>query len=329
MNSFEIFGDVTTWTLREFNKFIAETPSNTTIQLDILSYGGDLFSGIAIAEKISEARNRGIKTHAVIYGVAASASAIVALSAERVVMSELGSMMLHGAYRQNSGGGIIKEGDDIARANAVCLAIINRRCPSYSMEKLVDKDQWYSADEAKKMGFVDEIRPIEEFAKDDGFKNFFSGILNMATRANFPNGGHEMKSGGVKNETEKVVEETKVEKEVVEENGENKENAAEKNDKKTPSIETLIVDGVNAILTRLDVLENAILSSRDDKKEVVKKEEDDSEEDIMAAKINAMYNKIGQISAPCAKKTRDEKSEIKAAAERVKQVFPNISKYYE
>lgn len=326
MKRFRLFDDIWVKPTEEFSDFINHVESGESIQIDVMSYGGDVFSGLAIAEMLLEARKRAIHSTVVIYGIAASAAAIMALAADHVVMPEIGSLMLHGVYHETWDGKIIKKGDDIDRANAVCLSIIQRRCPSYTMETLLDKDNWYTATEAKELGLIDEIRPLDDFAKDTELKNMFSGLLNMATHASKPNGGNKM-SKKLKNDLDEKDIDTQVEEQ------EKKVEKLENDEGEAPAdesdIKTLIVDGFNAILDRLTAIE-AALAPKD-----VEAEGDDEEEkkdDIMAAKIRTMYEKIGKVSHPCTRPVREEKtdkqSEVKAAADRVKTVFPNIAKYY-
>ena len=164
----------------------------------------------SVLQQMPEARKRGIRSTVVIYGITASAAAIMALAADRVVMTEICSMMLHGVYHMTWDGKIITKGDDIDRANAVCLSLIQRRCPSYTMDMLLAKDNWYSAAEAKELGLIDEIRPLDDFAKDTELKNMFSGLLNMATHASKPNGGNKM-SKTAKNDLDEKDVETQIE----------------------------------------------------------------------------------------------------------------------
>lgn len=329
MKTFRLFDDIWNEVAEKFSDFMANVETGERIQLEVMSYGGDLFSGLAIAEMLVEARKRAIHSTVVIYGIAASAAAILSLAADHVVMTEIGSMMLHGVYHEVWDGKdfvIVDEGDDIERANAVCLSIIRRRCPDYTLDMLTAKDNWYSAQEAKKLGLVDEIRPLDDVAKNADFKNMFAGILNMAAHAK-PNGGKKMSK--FKNEIDEKDVETQIEEQ--EKKIEELENDEDAPDAETADLKTLIVDGFTAILDKLAAIEAALAPAQVD----AEGDDDEKKEDIMSAKIRAMYDRIGKVCQPCSKRTRDENSqsnksaEIKAAADRVHKVFPNLSKYYE
>ena len=326
MKRYRLFDDIWVQPTEDFAEFINHVESGESIQIDVMSYGGDVFSGLAIAEMLIEARKRAIHSTVVIYGIAASAAAIMALAADHVVMTEIGSLMLHGVYHQTWDGKIITKGDDIDRANAVCLSIIKRRCPSYTMEMLLDKDNWYSATEAKDLGLIDEVRPLDDFVKDTDLKNMLSRLLNMATHAHNP-GGDKMSQIAKNDLDEKDVETQIEEQEKKVEELENDEGDASDD----ADIKALIVDGFNAILDRLAAIE-AMLAPKEVENDG-DGEDEKKDDDIMAAKMRALYDKIGKVSKPCARPVRNEKTdkeaEVKAAAERVKTVFPNIAKYYE
>lgn len=325
MKRFRLFDDIWVKPTEDFSEFINHVEAGESIQIDVMSYGGDVFSGLAIAEMLLEARKRAIHSSVVIYGIAASAAAIMALAADHVVMTEIGSLMLHGVYQETWDGKIIKKGDDIDRANAVCLSIIQRRCPSYTMDMLLAKDNWYSAAEAKELGLIDEVRPLDDFAKDMDLKNMLSRLLNMATHASKPNGGNKMSKSAKNDLDEKDVETQIEEQEKKELENDEGDATADESD-----LKTLIVDGFNAILDRLAAIE-AMLAPKDVEANG-NGEDEKKDDDIMAAKIRAMYERIGKVSKPCARPVREEKTdkeaEVKAAAERVKTVFPNIAKYY-
>lgn len=328
MKRFRIFDDIWKDSAIDFSDFINKVSQGESIQVDVMSYGGDLFSGIAMAEMLMEARNRGIRSTVVIYGIAASAAAIMALAADRVIMTEIGSMMLHGVYHYTWEGDIITEGEDIDHANARCMAIINRRNPEYTLDMLTAKDNWYTAQQAQNLGFVDEIRPLDEFAKDATLKNMFTGLLNMAVHAAKPKGGLKMDKIAkndldVKEVTEQIE---KPEKSEDIENVEIHEEGDEEVD-----LKTLIIDGFSAILDKLDVIESRLDATAPVLDETGCDDEKKKDDDIMAAKIRAMYDRIGKVCKPCAKKAVDEQptdSKVmaveRAKNEAAKRLYPNL-----
>lgn len=320
MKRYRIFDDIFNKAAAGVSDFLAKVGDGESVQLDVMSYGGDLFSGLAIAEMLMEARKRGIRSTVVVYGIAASAAAILALAADHVVMTEVGSMMLHGVYHMTWDGDIITEGEDIEHANARCMAIINRRNPDYTVEMLTAKDNWYTAQQARELGFVDEIRPLDDFAKDTALKNMLTGLLNMAVHANRPNGGFKMNKIA-RNDVDDVT--TQIEEPEKSEDTENKEIQAEGED---VDLKTLIVDGFNAILDKLAAIEARLEAPAPALNEDDGEKKDD---DIMSAKIRAMYDRIGKVCKPCVKKTADETTANALEVERArneacKKLYPNL-----
>ena len=328
MKRFRIFDDIWSETANGVSDFLSRVGNGESIQIDVMSYGGDLFSGIAMAEMLMEARNRGIRSTVVIYGLAASAAAILALAADRVVMTEIGSMMLHGVYHVTWDGDIITEGEDIEHANDRCMAIIHRRNPDYTVEMLTAKDNWYTAQQAKELGFVDEIRPLDDFAKDATLKNMFTGLLNMAVHAAKPNGG--LKMNKIKNDLEEPKDVTEqIEEPEKSEDTENKEIHAE--GEGDVDLKSLIVDGFSAILDKLDAIEARLDAPAPALDEDDGDDEKKKDDDIMAAKIRAMYDRIGKVCKPCTKKTtdatptKDNALEVERARnEACKKLYPNL-----
>lgn len=328
MKKYRIFEDIWPDTASGLADFLQTVGDGEPIQIDIMSYGGDLFSGLAMAEMLLEAKTRGVTSTAVIYGIAASAAAILALAADRVIMTEIGSMMLHGVYHITPVGDLITDGEDIDHANARCMDIIHRRNSLYTVKMLTEKDNWYSAREAFDLGFVDEIRPIDDLSNEPVYKNVFSGLLNMAISAANPRG--RIKMARLKNA---VDEERKdITEDVVEEKKEEVEEVKEEPRSEGVDLKTLIVDGFSAILDRLDAIERRldhdVMLDADGCGEDRRKDSD-----IMAAKIQAMYDRIGPVCKPCAKKTA-EVTEEKTAENAVrieiarneacKKLYPNI-----
>lgn len=316
MKRFRLFDDISPKCTKEFSDFLNTVEDGEEIQLEVMSYGGEVFSGLAIAQLITEARKRAIHSTAIVYGIAASAAAILALATDHVIMTELGSLMLHGVWCE----GVDGEDEGIRRANEACLAIIQRRCPSYDMQTLTECDHWYSAEEAKALGLIDEIRPLDSFGNDGTLTDMVRSVL--LAYAKF--GGSKMNEK--RNDLDVKDIETQVEEEKKDDETENKELSAEGED---VDLKTLIVDGFSAVLDKLASIEArlaepapALEADEDEKKK---------DDDIMSAKIRAMYDRIGKVCQPCTRAPRDEAkteaqimNEERAKNEAFKKLYPNL-----
>ena len=311
MKRFRLFDDISPKCTKEFSDFLNGIEDGEEIQIEVMSYGGEVFSGLAIAQLITEARKRNIRSTAVIYGLAASAAAILALATDHVIMTELGSLMLHGVWCE----GVDGEDDGIRRANEACLAIIRRRCPSYDMQTLTECDHWYSAEEAKALGLIDEIRPLDSFGNDGTLTDMVRSVLLAYAKVGGSKMNMKLKNDLDEKDIETKEEEKKDEEPVIEE-------VVEEAD-----LKTLIVDGFTAILDKLASIEAQLMPAPLEADEDEKKKDDD----IMSAKIRAMYDRIGKVCQPCAKPTCDETktaaqvmAEERAKNEAFKKLYPNL-----
>ena len=144
---FRIYSDVKESTLEAFQRAI-EAEKNEVV-FDICSAGGSVFTALGMIDLV---RMRGLKSFANVYGWAASAAGLLAVSCDRVRMTSNGTILLHSVW---SPDGEIP--DDVrAYINARQLDIIHRRDPLFSMDE-INKDNWLDAETCKKRGLADEI----------------------------------------------------------------------------------------------------------------------------------------------------------------------------
>lgn len=129
-----------------------------TIHLHINSPGGDVFESIAMASAIA-AHDGDVITH--IDGVAASAATRVALAAREVRIADSGMLMIHNAWTITLGD----KSDHAARIELldkidVAIAADYTRKTGKPLDQIVDwmnAETWFTAEEAKEHGFVDQV----------------------------------------------------------------------------------------------------------------------------------------------------------------------------
>jgi ATP-dependent protease ClpP protease subunit len=119
------------------------------INVRINSIGGSVLDGYAI---ISSILNSKVPCDTYIDGLAASIAGVIAISGKKVYMMDYGTLMLHNPQ----GGG------DTALLNLVKDTLVtifsNRTSQDAEMvSKMMDKETWMGANEAKQKGMVDEI----------------------------------------------------------------------------------------------------------------------------------------------------------------------------
>lgn len=65
------------------------------IGLHINSVGGDVYTAVAVYNRVSALSREGVKVRAVVEGIAASAGAIIAMAADQIEIPESSFMMVH------------------------------------------------------------------------------------------------------------------------------------------------------------------------------------------------------------------------------------------
>jgi ATP-dependent protease ClpP protease subunit len=135
----------------------------STINLRINSPGGDVTEGIAIYNAL---RNHGatIVTH--IDALAASIASIIALAGDPVHMAENAFLMIHDAFAITIGNAELhrKNAGVLDRMNATLIKTYRAKTGA-SEERVMQwmaAETWFTADEAKDAGFVDEVEGTTE-----------------------------------------------------------------------------------------------------------------------------------------------------------------------
>lgn len=169
-----LYGDIseTSWwgdevTPKQFADDLAALGDVTEITVYINSGGGDVFAAQAIGNQL--ARNAATVT-AHIDGLCASAATIVACHADKVVAAADSTYMVHpvsmglcGYLTADEMRNYLKA-LDATRENIVSLYAKKTGHDADECAKWMDETNWWTADEAKENGFVDEVDDAEEDA---------------------------------------------------------------------------------------------------------------------------------------------------------------------
>jgi ATP-dependent Clp endopeptidase proteolytic subunit ClpP len=128
------------------------------IDLHINSPGGSVFDGQAIYNAL---KNHPATVTTYIDGIAASIASVIALAGDRVVMSESALFMIHNPYGMAVGdaAALLKMADALEKVGgSIALAYTGKSGkPEPEILDLMSAETWFSADEAKAIGFADEI----------------------------------------------------------------------------------------------------------------------------------------------------------------------------
>lgn len=126
------------------------------IHLHINSPGGDVISGLSI---VSAMRTMAAFIHVHIDGIAASMAAVIAIAADKVSMQDYAKLMIHNPYPSDSDAEMNdKMRKALASLTDTLQTILSRRgCKKEKIGSLMSAETWFTADEAKAEGLVDEI----------------------------------------------------------------------------------------------------------------------------------------------------------------------------
>lgn len=294
LKTFDIYYDISPLYLEELDKHLRACATDKEINLNICSPGGDIYAGIAIAEKL---RACGKRVNARVWGYAASAAFTIACACDFVEASPLTHFMVHSAYGWD---GDVDEG--CKHANESQLALIHRKNADYT-EKELAEDRWFTASEAQAFGLVDRIVEFEGDAEAKRAAAYgFSKFRNI--------GGDTMKAEEMKKE--EVIEEKKAEEltpEIVDEKVEDQ--IEQKVDDKSDDLLEQVIERIEELSARVSALEE-------------KREAECVPNDEKKAKLAA---RLASISRPVARvvATEEEKTAQNATKdlERFKAVYGN------
>lgn len=294
LKTFNIYYDISPLYLEMLDKHLRACATDKEINLNICSPGGDIYAGIAIAEKL---RACGKRVNARVWGYAASAAFTIACACDFVEASPLTHFMVHSAYGWY---GDVDEG--CKHANESQLALIHRKNADYTEKDLLE-DRWFTASEAQAFGLVDRIVEFEGDAEAKRAAAYgFSKFRNI--------GGDTMKAEEMKKE--EVVEEKKAEELTPETVDEKVEDQIEqKVDDKSDDLLEQVIERIEELSARVAALEE-------------KREAECAPNDEKKAKLAA---RLASISRPVARvvATEEEKTAQSAAKdlERFKAVYGN------
>ena len=275
LRNLHFFDGIDTAELEAFSRAVAGAESGDVITLDFCNGGGSVFHGIAICDMMNDARAKGAKFISNIWGYAASAACLVALSADEVYMSPNAALMYHSAW-------CVDGGDDpaIPLANSIQQTILSKRIARISSKDFNGEDHWVTASQALELGIIDNIIGNSTSVED---------LQDIRVAAQFIYGGRKM-AEILKAEAAQEMEEKEEEKKDAPE----AESGCDEN-KEEPKAEDGDIDLLEAIVQRLEGIERrlAVLEGEG------KKADDEGEPAPSAsARRKALMQKLNAVCAP-------------------------------
>lgn len=286
---------------RSLFEWIDSLQDSSTAVLDIISHGGMAFVGTGVAQRIIEAKSKGIKFIARVYGICASAAADIALACDSIYMAEGSQLMIHSAWNPF----LDAEDVGIQRANEAQLALIHRKLPDYTMEDL-KTDKWFNAEQAVEAGLCDGIIKQEDVN---------ATLKKVAAKYNI-NGGIDMAI------TKKAqAEEQKIMAVCDDPNEEQKR----EEEPKALDDDIMTIDVMERIVQRLDEIEKRLSVLEGEGKKADDEGADMGESgDQIAARLNQLYAKLTEkpvvASVSGNNASASKKTKMEASFERSKKI---------
>lgn len=280
LRNLHFFDGIDTAELEAFSRAVAGVESGDVITLDFCNGGGSVFHGIAICDMMTAARAKGAKFVSNIWGYAASAACLVALSADEVYMSPNAALMYHSAW-------CVDECDDpaIPLANSIQQTILSKRIARISSKDFNGEDHWVTASQALELGIIDNIIGNASSVED-------SQDIRVAARFIWRT---EMSKEPVKAEDVRKEEEAKAECSEEKEEAKAAECPEEEN-KEEPKAEDGDIDLLEAIVQRLEGIERRLAVLEDGGKKV--DEANPEPAPSASARRKALMQKLSAVCAP-------------------------------
>ena len=272
MTNLHFFDGIDTNELEAFSRAVANASSGDVITLDFCNGGGSVFHGIAMCDMMNTARANGVKFISNIWGYAASAACLVALSADEVYMSENAAIMYHSAWCPFGG-----DNPAISVANAAQQKLLAGRISKISEKDFEGDDHWISADAASELGIIDGFIGSKNGADSE----------NVRLAAQYIFGGLNMKM-----KTEKKV---SAEVEAVKAEAPCGEPNEEKKDEEPKALDDdiMTIDVMEQMVQRLEKIEERLAVLEGEGKKADDEGADMGENgDQIAARLNQLYAKL-------------------------------------
>lgn len=168
-------------TAKNFSKQLDDL-GGKPVDIRIDSLGGDVYEGFAIASAIQ--RYKG-ETTAHIDGIAASAASYIAIMADKVVMSDFAQFMIHDAWTcaQGNASELADVVGQLSAIDATIAGIISARSgmDEKDVKAAMDKETWYTAQEAVENGLADELVETKKRAANSLDRTLLSSYRHAPT----------------------------------------------------------------------------------------------------------------------------------------------------
>lgn len=128
------------------------------VEISINSGGGDVYAGAEIYTALKDYTGNVVGK---ITGIAASAASVIAMGCKKLKMSPVGQLMIHKASLYTYGNhNDMEHASDVLKSHDTAIAnayVLKTKMESDKLLELMDKESYFNAKDALKLGFIDEI----------------------------------------------------------------------------------------------------------------------------------------------------------------------------
>ena len=156
---------------------------NQAVNLHINSGGGDVFTALAIHNSLKNYKGA---VNVFIDGIAASAASLIICAGDKVKMASNALIMVHtpsvGLMGYYDAAELERVKNSLVAVEGAILDTYKNRLPKKchaAIAEMVTAETWMTAEEAKELGFVDEITGAVEMEVDDAKKLLFVNKLEF------------------------------------------------------------------------------------------------------------------------------------------------------
>jgi len=133
--------------------YLSERYNEITVKIN--SDGGSVLEGLSIFNAMLTSPSK-IIAH--IEGVAASMAGVIPMAADKVIMNDFARIMIHNPFYQGKTKLTAKEENAIKNLSQMLASMLSRRgVEADAMKALLDKESWFTSEEAKALNLIDEI----------------------------------------------------------------------------------------------------------------------------------------------------------------------------
>lgn len=195
---------------QQFKRFATSLESGDELVLHFNSPGGDVFAGFTIAQMIRDLANKGVKTVAVVEGLAASIASVIACACDELKMYESSFLMCHNCWSVVMGNAdqLRKEADTMDKIDSAIRTFYHKHFDMTDEElgKMMDAETWISGEEVKDYKLNCEVLKNEKQYR----------IAACLNKMNFNKVPERLRNRIMENKTEDEVKTTTTEDVVVE-----------------------------------------------------------------------------------------------------------------